>query len=181
MRFVGSVLLVSFAVLSGVTLSGCVAPPPATPPAPRLPFPRPTLAPPPVAVSPTTTTGDGAVSPGIWTYGTDARGSRAMFGQANRDALLVVRCDRSARRIFVSVPGSAPDTLTLRATSTLSQYAARPSGSSPAYVAVDIAPSDPLLDALAFSRGRFTVALGSRALAVPAWPEFTRVVEDCRA
>ena len=175
MQFLGSVLLVSFAALSG-----CVAPPPAAPPAPRLPVSRPTLAPPPVSAPVSATPGEGTVSPGIWTYGTDARGSRAMFGQPNRDALLVLRCDRAAQRIFVSVPGNVPDTLTLRATSTVRQFAARPTGSSPAYVAVDLAPADPLLDALAFSRGRFTVALGSRAVAVPAWPEFTRVVEDCR-
>ena len=175
MQFFGSVLLVSLAMLSG-----CVAPPPAAPPASRLPVQRPTLTPP-AAPTTTTTSGESAVSPGIWTYGTDARGSRAMFGQPNRDAAIVLRCDRAARRIFVSVPGSAPDTLTLRATSTVRDFAARPTGSSPAYVAVDIAPTDPILDALAFSRGRFTVALGARQMAVPAWPEFTRVVEDCRS
>ena len=40
---------------------------------------------------------------------------------------------------------------------------------------------DPLLDAIAFSRGRFTVESESGAMLVlPAWPEPARVVEDCR-
>ena len=45
-----------------------------------------------------------------------------------------------------------------------------------------LAPSDPLLDQLVFSRGRFLVeAEGGSALIVPAWPEPARVIEECRA
>ena len=41
---------------------------------------------------------------------------------------------------------------------------------------------DPLLDAIAFSRGRIGVGVGGTpALVLPAWPEIARVVEDCRA
>ena len=44
-----------------------------------------------------------------------------------------------------------------------------------------LAVSDPLLDQMAFSRGRFTVeAAGAPLLIVPAWPELARVIEDCR-
>ena len=40
---------------------------------------------------------------------------------------------------------------------------------------------DPLLDAMAFSRGRFAVEVsGGPTLVVPAYPEVTRVIEDCR-
>jgi hypothetical protein len=40
---------------------------------------------------------------------------------------------------------------------------------------------DPLLDAIALSRGRFAVETGGlETLYLPAWPEITRVVEDCR-
>lgn len=121
------------------------------------------------------------VSPGIWIYETDARGSRALFGIADTHALLVIRCDRAARRVYVSAPGSEAGTITLRATSMVKGFAARPMGATPPYVAAEIAPNDSILDALAFSRGRFTVAVGARQTTVPAWPEFTRVVEDCRA
>ena len=46
---------------------------------------------------------------------------------------------------------------------------------------VRLPPNDPLLDQIAFSRGRFLVQVeGGPSLVVPAWPEFARVVEDCR-
>ncbi|MFW2831304.1 hypothetical protein [Sphingomonas sp. ID0503] len=41
--------------------------------------------------------------------------------------------------------------------------------------------SDPFLDKIAFSRGRFTVSLaGQPRLVIPAWAEPGRVIEDCR-
>jgi hypothetical protein len=40
---------------------------------------------------------------------------------------------------------------------------------------------DPLLDAMAFSKGRFAVeSAGLATLYVPPYPEVTRVIEDCR-
>ncbi|UVO55069.1 hypothetical protein [Sphingomonas sp. SUN039] len=169
--------VVTILVVSLAGLAGCVAPP-AQPADPR-PVSRPTVAPlptvAPVAVA------EGAVAPGVWTYGSDARGSRALFGQAGSDALLVLRCDRAARRVYLSVPGNDAGTLTLRASNLVKGVAARPTGATPAYVAAELAPTDPVLDALAFSRGRFSVAIDTRQTTVPAWPEFTRVVEDCRA
>ncbi len=156
-------------------LAACV-PPPVRPVGPQ---PRPTMAPPPErpVAEPVA---QGVMAPGIWTYAVDARGSRALFGEAGSDALMLVRCDRAARRIYLSLPGSTPGTLTLRATNMVKSVAARPTGSTPPYVAVDLAPADPILDALAFSRGRFTISLDNSATTVPAWPEFARVVEDCR-
>ncbi len=41
--------------------------------------------------------------------------------------------------------------------------------------------NDPLLDAMAFSRGRFAVeTAGLPVLIVPSWTEVSRVIEDCR-
>jgi hypothetical protein len=46
----------------------------------------------------------------------------------------------------------------------------------------DVAATDPLLDAIAFSRGRIaTAASGAPMLAVASGPETTRVIEDCRS
>lgn len=43
------------------------------------------------------------------------------------------------------------------------------------------AARDPLLDAMAFSRGRFAIQSdGLPTLYVPSWPEIGRVLEDCR-
>ncbi|MDG2003332.1 MAG: hypothetical protein P8J20_08375 [Novosphingobium sp.] len=48
-------------------------------------------------------------------------------------------------------------------------------------IAVTLPASDPLLDAMAFSRGRFAVeTAGLPTLYVPSWPEVSRVIEDCR-
>ena len=50
-----------------------------------------------------------------------------------------------------------------------------------AQLIAELPRTDPLLDAIAFSRGRFAVSVsGTPALVLPAWPELTRVVEDCR-
>jgi hypothetical protein len=48
-------------------------------------------------------------------------------------------------------------------------------------VTADFSAFDPLLDAIAFSRGRVSVTIaGGSSLVVPAWPEAARTIEDCR-
>jgi hypothetical protein len=50
-----------------------------------------------------------------------------------------------------------------------------------ARVSAEMAPFDPLLDAIAFSRGRIGFSTsGLAAMVVPPWGEVGRVVEDCR-
>ncbi len=41
-------------------------------------------------------------------------------------------------------------------------------------------PTDDVLDAIAFSRGRFIVSGGGVRLILPASPEAARSIEDCR-
>ena len=124
---------------------------------------------------------DWPVTPGIWSYQRDARGSRALFGSANADARLVLRCDRSERQMYLSRAGEQSGALTIRTSSTTRVLPVRPTGGTTPYVAVALDVRDPLLDAMAFSRGRFVVEqAGGAALVVPAWAEVARVVEDCR-
>jgi hypothetical protein len=53
-------------------------------------------------------------------------------------------------------------------------------GAAP-YATVSLDAADPVLDRMAFSRGRFVVEASSQPyLALPPWPEFIRVIEDCR-
>ena len=57
----------------------------------------------------------------------------------------------------------------------------QPTGGTPPYVALALTASDPLLDAMGFSRGRFVIEqAGAAPLVVPAWAEIERVTEDCR-
>ena len=153
-------------------------------PAPRVgPAPPPRLATAPVPPPPLATDWrDWPVTAGVWRYGKDARGSVAMFGRVNADAVAVLRCDRQGGRVFLSVAGSTPGTLTVRTSSTARALAVGVTGGTPPYLAATVAPTDPLLDALAFSRGRFALSLaGATPLVLPAWAEVGRVVEDCRA
>ncbi len=124
---------------------------------------------------------DWPLTPGTWRYERDARGTRALFGGVGSDALLVLRCDLPARRFFLSRAGQATGPLTVRTSSTTKAVAVRPTGGVPPYVAAEPSARDPLLDAMAFSRGRFVIEqAGAATLVVPAYAEIGRVIEDCR-
>ncbi len=171
--------LIRLVILAPVAAVACVQPPAPTPlPRPAPPVTRPAPPPPP---APAANWSDRAPAPGVWTYTRDGRGSIARFGQAGTDALFTIRCEADGARIFVSRPGSVAARMTLRSTNGAKAYDARPTNGTPPYVAAEVAARDPQLDAMAFSRGRILIALdGAGDLVMPIWPEFTRVVEDCR-
>lgn len=160
---------------------GCVPRPEPAPPAP-MPRPAPAPAPaPPPPPAPAVDWPDRTVTPGTWRYERDARGSRALFGQVGADALVVLRCDLGARTVFLSRAGASPAPLVVRTSALSRSLAVRPTGGTPAYVAVALPPRDALLDAMAFSRGRIAVEqAGATTLTLPSWAEIARVVEDCR-
>ena len=103
---------------------------------------------------------------GQWSYVSTATGSEARFGSQ-----LLLLCDKRTRTVSISRPGTPVAALTV--VTDMQTRTLPPNGVVSAY--------DPLLDAMAFSRGRVLVAGGSAAvLAVPSWPEATRAIEDCR-
>lgn len=159
--------------LTLLAATGCVkAPPPPAPP-PRAPAPvaTPTLA---------ADWQDWPLTPGDWRYERGARGSRAVYGQPGSDVLALLRCDRAPDRMTLSRSGGGGGTLLVRTTSTTRSLAAVAAEDAPYAMAV-LAPGDPLLDAIAFSRGRFTIEqAGATPLVLPPWPEIGRVIEDCR-
>jgi hypothetical protein len=119
--------------------------------------------------------------PGAWSYAPFAGGSEATFRDSAGRPQLTIRCTRAQRRVTISKPASAaaPSLLVW----TTSQSRSVPSGFDPATARLNAALSayDPLLDAIAFSRGRFGVSVaGMPALVLPTWPESDRVIEDCR-
>lgn len=163
------------------TLSACSAPPPppVTPPAP---VPEPVMVaqtPPPKPVGDWL---DWPLAQGDWVYRRDERGSIALFGPAGQNATLTLRCDTARRRIFLARQGAATGgSLVVRSSSALKEFAASPTGGTPAYHAVEILPTDPILDAMALSRGRIAIESdGQTPIAIPSWAEITRIVEDCR-
>jgi hypothetical protein len=103
---------------------------------------------------------------GQWSYFATAGGSIAMYGSHFQ-----LRCDRVTRTVTISRPNAAPEVLTISTDSITRTIPA--SGR--------LLANDPLLDAIAFSRGRFIVSGGSGpTIAVPSWPEAARSIEDCR-
>lgn len=166
---------------SALALSACVPPPP--PPAPQ-PAPKP-VAPAPTPVQPLRPAAewiDWPLAAGDWVYRRDARGSIALFGPSGGNATVTLRCDTGLRRVYLSREGSgAGGKMVVRSSSSMKEFTASPTGATPAYPAVEITPTDPILDAMALSRGRVAIeADGTQPIAIPSWAEITRIVEDCR-
>ena len=103
---------------------------------------------------------------GLWSDAASASGSEARY-----DAIFSMRCDRATRTVIISRPGAAPAVLTIATDSVTRNL---PVGGR-------LHANDPLLDAIAFSRGRFLVSGGGATLAIPTWPEAARSIEDCRS
>ncbi len=124
---------------------------------------------------------------GNWTYSADNTGSAVRFGQPGAAPLLVVRCDRTRPAIVMQRPGFGASQVpaTITTSSTLRRLTAAPANPAVQNAAIPFeiafAVRDPLLDAIAFSRGRFMLEMGgAQTLVLPAWSELGRVIEDCR-
>ena len=119
---------------------------------------------------------------GSWSYSAVQGGSFAAFSDASRTQRLILRCNRGARTVSIvrtGVPAAAP-ALTVWTTSSARSIPSRFDVTKT--LTADVAATDPLLDAIAFSRGRFaTAAAGAPIVAVATSPEARRVVEDCRS
>ena len=165
-----------------IVMAGCV---PATPRpvAMRVPLPAPVTPPTaPAPPAPAADWRDGPITPGTWRYARDDRtGSSAAFAVAGMEPVAVVRCDLPNRRIFLSRSGQTPSPMTVRTSSTTRVLPAGATGGAPPYVAAVLPATDPLFDAIAFSRGRFVLEQnGMPPMALPTWAEVARVIEDCR-
>ena len=156
---------------------------------PRKPAPATVLAPPPRAVAtplpaaPPPDWRDAALTPGNWTYDTAANGSSARFGLDAAAPLASLRCDRAAGRIALQRAGTAagPVPLTVTTSTITRAFTATPITGATPQLGLALGVRDPVLDAIAFSRGRFVIEVaGLPTLYLPAWPEVARVVEDCR-
>ena len=97
--------------------------------------------------------------------------------------MLVLTCNRDAAIVTLSRSGSAAALVPMTIlTSAMNRTAsASPEPGPPPVIVLSLAARDSLLDAIAFSRGRFVVeTAGLPTLYVPSWPEVTKVAEDCR-
>ena len=112
------------------------------------------------------------ISAGTWMWRSSAEASEAIFSDS-LGVQLVIRCTRSTRRVSFSRTGAASGAPIRLATTTSERLL-------PARNMV--LASDPLLDAIAFSRGRLWVgAQGVSPLVLRSAPEPARSIEDCRS
>ena len=126
---------------------------------------------------------DNPATPGDWNYVPSASGSLAFYGTPGGEPRFTVTCDRSAGRIALARAGSAGQTVPMRVLTETraSVLDAVPVSAPNQLLEAQLAPRDALLDAMAYSRGRFAVEVpGLPTLYIPVWAEFSKVVEDCR-
>lgn len=121
---------------------------------------------------------------GTWGYADDPGETLAFYG-VGQDYRFIVRCDKSTRQIGLArLAQNASDAarqMTISTETTKRTLTARSMTGTGTLIAAELAPRDPLLDAMAITKGRFAVAVdGERTLYLPAWTEVTRVIEDCR-
>ena len=164
------------AALLAATVAACVpraappAPAPIPPAARPLPPPGKPPAPPPVDWQ------EAEPSPGDWEYLQEGAVTHATF-RSDR-LVFTLHCARS-RSVNAALSGAQAPALIIR-----TSYGERRLPVTPGHIGemmASLSADDPLLDQMAFSRGRLLVqAEGGAALIVPAWPEIARVTEDCR-
>jgi len=169
------------------------APVPVARPAPVPPAdPAPPTAPPPVKQQPEYDNYlDAPQTPGTWSYieesavraGQTDR-SLAVFGSGSEggEPVFMLVCDLTNRQIGLAMPSEQPGPLTMEITTETANRVLEAETSQGGRMATAIlVPADPLLDAMAITKGRFAIGLeGERTLYLPAWAEVTRVIEDCR-
>jgi hypothetical protein len=120
--------------------------------------------------------------PGDWSYSGAAGGTQAVFRDAaTRLAQLTIRCTLAGRLVTISKPSAAAVPFLLVWTSSSSKSFAATFDPAQAQVSATVQSTNDILDAMAFSRGRFAISVeGAPPLVLPTQPEVARVVEDCR-
>jgi hypothetical protein len=157
------------------------APAPPPPPAPRAvagtaPAPAPALRPPANWI-------DMPATPGDWTWGIVAGRSTASYGRPGMVPLVTLACDKGDGEVWISRVGTGTGHVpaALSTTTGTRPLVSDPELSSEGRITIAVRATDPVLDAIAFSRGRFAFDLaGNQPLYLPSWPEVGRVIEDCR-
>ena len=162
---------------ASLLLCSCVGPVQTPVVATRTPAPIPP--PPPQQSPPPTEWHDMPATVGVWRWGREGSLSIARFGTPAA-TLLSLACNPRTGTVSLAREDRAGTAVTMAIfTTTLTRtLALRPAGG---FATASLAAHDPLLDAMAFSRGRFAVEVpGLAPLYLPSWPEVGRVIEDCR-
>jgi hypothetical protein len=118
---------------------------------------------------------------GTWSYAATPGGSEAVFRDTASRPQLTISCARALRQVTLSKPASAAAPFLFVWTSSLSKSFPATFDAAQSRLSVTLAAGDTVLDAVAYSRGRFGISVtGAPALVLPSWAEPARVIEDCR-
>ncbi len=171
-------------------LAACVSSPaPIAAPAPQAtstpaPTPTPTTAPLPVVQEPVFASYlDAPQTPGTWTYVSEPGETLALYGTDPQNPAFILRCGAGEIGLarVVSTQSTQARVMSITTETTRRQLTASPIANRQPLAATTLDPRDPLLDAMAITKGRFSVQVeGERTLYLPAWVEVSRVIEDCR-
>jgi hypothetical protein len=127
---------------------------------------------------------DAPVTAGAWSYSAFPFGTQASFlGSTGPGSGFSISCNAQRREILLLRLGRSDRPMPMRIlTETASRVAlAEPVAEQYPGVILRLDPADPLLDAIALSKGRFAVEVeGLAPLYLPTWAEVSRVIEDCR-
>lgn len=171
-----------FVIAALGALSNCAAPrvvPPAPPPPAPAPRPQPAKPLPPAPAD----WRDAPQTPGTWLWSVRGGRSTATFTVLGAQPVASLSCDRAAGQAILARTGTASGAVPVQITTSTGSIPlmSDPARSEAGWIAVALPARSPVLDAMAFSRGRFALeSAGLPALYLPSWPELSRVIEDCR-
>lgn len=128
---------------------------------------------------------DTPITPGDWHYVVEQQETLAIFGPSSttQGAELILRCELQTRQVGIGRVGATATQaeMLIRTESQTRRVTGEHINRSSPLTIAELSPSDSLLDAMAFSKGRIAVDVaGLEPIYAPAWPEITRIIEDCR-
>jgi hypothetical protein len=126
---------------------------------------------------------DAALTAGAWGYEDRGNLTLAVFTGPASGTALAIHCWRPSQTISLIMAGqsAANPGMVVHTETTSRAVAAQLNLGEFANVIAALRGDDPLLDAMALSKGRFAIeADGLAPLYLPSWAEVSRVIEDCR-
>ena len=125
---------------------------------------------------------DAPQSAGTWVYVEEPGETLAVYGTGPGASTFLMRCAEGSVALarVADTPAEQSRAMSVVTETVTRQLEVNPLGMNNVLF-VNLAPTDPLLDAMAITKGRFAVEVeGEQTLYLPAWAEVTRVIEDCR-
>ena len=177
-------VVASILVCASLLASGCVqqtAPPEKASTSATAPTAGTASIPPPASPAPEWR--DAPLTPGEWVYRREGTATSAMFVSPQDQVLLSLTCHRERTSITIGRAGSGggPVPATILTTYSAKPFSIAPAGPESNTLLLSLRANDPVLDEIAFSRGRFGLEVnGLPTLLLPARAEIGRVIEDCR-